>query len=118
MSVLCVMCAGVCTWALSVSVAAYAAREADHARRCVVGTALIAWAMMVLSLVVIQTWTASSLSPTTAMLAAGITSITVGFGLFAVVIEAMVVVLRKHGQQAGTAALPQFGASGWLTERL
>mmetsp|Transcript_17080 Transcript_17080/g.41332 ORF Transcript_17080/g.41332 Transcript_17080/m.41332 type:complete len:141 (-) Transcript_17080:165-587(-) len=118
-SVACCACAGITAWAFSLAFAAYAAKEADHARRCAVGALLTTWAMMLLSLIVIQSWTQATLSPDAIHLACGMTVLTLFLGLVFTVIEAIVVVLRHHTPSASdTHSLPEFGVSGWLTERL
>ncbi len=41
-----------------------------------------------------------------------------GCGLVGVVAESIVAILRVHAQPTETVALPEFGISNWLTERL
>lgn len=61
----------------------------------------------------------ATLSPDAIHLACGMTVLTLFLGRVFTVIEAIVVVLRHHTPSASdTHSLPEFGVSGWLTERL
>jgi len=117
-SAVAVVCSGALAWAAASAVAAVQAREYDHARRVAVASALVAWGTMLASMTTILAWTSSRLSPDTAYACTAYSTMALVCGLLGVVAETVVSLLRVHSQPTETVALPEFGISNWLTERL